>query len=96
MLQLCGLSTITDIRSLQAVSGPRRGSDTKIVEGVNRLIITGDMIAADVVAMDLMKRYDDTFTPANEAIVRRQHEHAEELGIGTSNLSELEIIEVKV
>ena len=88
--------TITDIRSLQAVSGPRRGSDTKIVEGVNRLIITRDMIAADVVAMDLMKRYDDTFTPANEAIVRRQHEHAEELGIGTSNLSELEIIEVKV
>lgn len=88
--------TITDIRSLQAVSGPRRGSDTKIVEGVNRLVITGDMIAADVVAMDLMKRYDNTFTPANEAIVRRQHAHAEEQGIGTSDLSKLEIIEVKV
>ena len=88
--------TITDVRSLQAVSGPRRGSDTKIVNGVNRLIITGDMVAADVVAMDLMKRYDDTFTPANEAIVRRQHKHAEELEIGTSDLSKLEIIEVKV
>lgn len=88
--------TITDVRSLQAVSGPRRRSNTKIVDEVNRLIITGDMIVADVVVMDLMKRYDNTFTQANEAIVRRQHAHAEELGIGTSDLSKLEIIEVKV
>ena len=66
----------------------------KIVDGVNRLIVTGDMIAADVVAMDLMKKFDDTFTLTNEAIVRRQHEHAEDLGVGTSDLSKLEIIEV--
>ena len=88
--------TITDVRSIQAVSGPFRESDTKIVEGINRLIITGDMIAADVVAMDLLKRYDNTFTPENEAIVRRQHEHAEALSLGTSDLSKLKIIELKV
>jgi len=88
--------TITDARSLQAVSGPFRGEDTKIVEGVNRLIISGDMIAADVVAMDLMKKHDPTFTAANEAIVRRQHEHAEELGLGTSDLSEFDIVEISV
>jgi uncharacterized protein (DUF362 family) len=88
--------TITDVRSLQAVSGPFRGADTRIVEGVNRLIITGDMIAADEVAMDLMKKYDDTFAAANEAIVRRQHKHAEELGLGTSDLSKFDIIEMKV
>jgi len=87
--------TITDVRSLQAVSGPMRGPDTRIIDGVNRLIITGDMVAADVVAMGLMKEYDDSFTPANEAIVRRQHEHAEELGLGTSDLAQFEIIEVK-
>jgi uncharacterized protein (DUF362 family) len=86
--------TITDIRSLQAVSGPFRKEDTKIVEDVNRLIITGDMIAADVVAMDVMKKYDHTFTPANEAIVRRQQKHAEALGVGTSDLSKFEIIEL--
>lgn len=86
--------TITDVRSIQAVSGPFRGEDTRIVEGVNRLIITGDMIAADAVAMDLIKKYDDTFTPANEAIVRRQWEHAEELGVGTGDLSKFEIIEL--
>ena len=88
--------TITDVRSIQAVSGPNRGDDTRIVEGVNRMIITGDMVAADVVAMDLMKRHDETFTKANEAIVRRQHEHAEQLGLGSSDLSKFEIVEINV
>jgi uncharacterized protein (DUF362 family) len=88
--------TITDVRSIQAVSGPFLQPDTKIVEGVNHLIITGDMIAADVAALDLMKKYDDTFSPTNEAIVRRQHEHAEELGLGTSDLSKCEVIELTV
>lgn len=88
--------TITDARSIQAVSGPFREADTRIVEGVDRLIVTGDMIAADVVAMDLMKTFDKTFTPAHEAIVRRQHEHAEELGLGTGGLSAFERIELKV
>jgi len=46
--------------------------------------------------MQLMKQYDDTFTLANETIVRRQQEHAEELGLGISDLSQLEIIEIKV
>ncbi len=88
--------TITDARSLQAVSGPNRGDDTRIVEGVNRVIISGDMVACDVVAMDLMKRHDSTFSARNEAIIRRQHEYAEALGLGTSDLSKLEVIEVKV
>ena len=88
--------TITDVRSMQAVSGPFREEGTRIIEGVNRLIITGDMIAADVVALDLVKKYDPTFTPANEAIGRRQFEHAEALGIGSSDLSKFEMIEMKV
>jgi uncharacterized protein (DUF362 family) len=88
--------TITDARSIQAVSGPGRSADTRIVDGVNRLIVTGDMVAADVVAMDLMKRHDSTFTAANEAIVRRQHQHAEELGLGCADLSKFEVVEVSV
>jgi uncharacterized protein (DUF362 family) len=87
--------TITDVRAIQAVSGPNRGPDTRILEGINRLIVTGDMVAADVVAMDLMKRHDATFTVRNEAIVRRQHEHAEGLGLGSSDLSKFEVIEVR-
>lgn len=87
--------TITDVRSLQAVFGPMRSPETGIVDGVNRLIITSDMVAADVVAMQLMKEYDRTFTSANETIVRRQQEHAVELGLGTSDLSQVEVIEIK-
>jgi len=88
--------TITDIRSLQAVFGPMRSPETRIIEGVNRLIVTGDMVAADTVALQLMKQYDDSFTSENEAIVRRQLEHAEELGLGTSDLSQVEVVEIKV
>ena len=88
--------TITDIRSLQAVFGPNRNDDTRIVEGVNRMILTGDMVAADVVAMDIMKRHDATFTTTNEAIVRRQHQHAEDLGLGSGDLSKFEVIELRV
>jgi uncharacterized protein (DUF362 family) len=88
--------TITDVRSLQAGFGPMRNPETRIIEGVNRLIITGDMVAADVVAMQLMKEYDRTFSSTNEAIVRRQHEHAVELGLGTSDLSKVEVIEIEV
>jgi uncharacterized protein (DUF362 family) len=87
--------TITDIRSIQAVFGPFRRPDTKIIDNVNHLIITGDMVAADVIALDLMKKYDSTFTATMEAIVRRQHEYAEELGLGTSDLSKLEVIKIK-
>ena len=75
--------TVTDIRSLQAGFGPMRSEETRIIEGVNRLIVTGDMVAADTVALQLMKQYDNSFTSENEAIVRRQLEHAEELGLGT-------------
>lgn len=88
--------TITDVRSLQAVFGPMRNEETRIVEGVNRLIVTGDMVAADTVALQLMKQYDASFTAENEAIVRRQLQHAEELGIGTSDLSKVEMIEISV
>jgi uncharacterized protein (DUF362 family) len=88
--------TITDARSLQAVSGPGLGPDTRIIQGVDRLIVTGDMVAADVVALELMKKHDDTFTATNEAIVRRQHQHAKELGLGTDDLSQFQIVELKV
>ena len=88
--------TITDVRSLQAISGPGRGDDTRIIEDVNKLIITGDMVAADTVALELMKEFDPSFTKTNEGIVLRQHQHAEELGLGSGDLSKFEIIEVSV
>lgn len=57
----------------------------KIFWGAKDLIISGDVIAADVVAMNLAKRYDDSFTSDNEAIIRRKHEHGEELALETGD-----------
>lgn len=88
--------TITDARSIQAGFGPFREAATKIVKNVNRLIITGDMVAADAVAMGIMKEHDETFTGDMEAIVRRQFAHAEKLGLGISDLSKCELIELSV
>ena len=87
--------TIIDARSMQAVFGPFRTEETKIIDGLNKVIISGDMVAADVVVLDLVKEFDKTFTSANEAIIRRQWQHAEELGVGMSDLSKFEIIELK-
>jgi len=53
-------------------------------------------LVAYIVAMQLMKQYDATFTLTNETIVRRQQGHTEELGLGISDLSQTEIIEIKV
>ncbi len=88
--------TIIDARSMQAVFGPFRTEETKITGGLNTVIISGDMVAADAVVNDLVKKYDKTYTSANEAIIRRQWQHAEELGAGTSDLSKFEMIELKV
>ncbi len=88
--------TITDIRSIQAVTGPSRDEHTRIIDGVNRLLVSGDMVAADAMALELMKEYDSTFTAENEGILRRQHRHAEELGLGTGDLAKVEIVEITV
>ncbi len=87
--------TIVDVRSLQAGWGPFISDKTKIVDGVNRVVITGDMVAANAKALELMKQYDDTFTSDMEAIVLKQQKYAEELGLGSGDLSELEIITIK-
>jgi len=57
----------------------------RIVEHAKDLIISDDMIAADVVAMKRVKGYDDCFAPDNEAINRRKHEQGEEPGLGTGD-----------
>jgi len=87
--------TIVDVRSLQAGWGPFITDKTKVVEGVNRIIITGDMVAANAMALELMKKYDDTFTADMEAIVLKQHEYAEELGLGSGDLSRIQMITIK-
>lgn len=84
--------TIVDARSLLAGNGPFSNmSGAKIIDGVNRVILSGDMIAVDLYCARLLQSYDDTFKASeiDPTIVR-----AHELGLGVQDLSRVEIVEI--
>ncbi len=61
---------------------------------MNRLILSGDMVAVDSYCADLMQKYDETFQ--KEKRVERQLEYARHLGLGTKDLNQVETIEITV
>jgi len=80
---------VVDARSILTVNGP---SVTQgVVKNINRIILCGDMVATDAYCAQLMARYDSTFSPAT---IQPSLQRAQELGLGTSDLSQVEIIEV--
>jgi uncharacterized protein (DUF362 family) len=85
--------TIVDARSLLTRSGPTfRPGRSEIKGGVNRLIISGDMVAMDSYCADLMAKYDETFE--KEKRVRRLLDYASTLGLGTNDLGRVEMVEI--
>jgi hypothetical protein len=84
--------TIIDARSLLIKSGPAfRPGQSEIKPNVNRLIICGDMVATDAYCAQLLAKYDESFE--KERRVAGQLAYAERLGLGTKDLSQVEIIE---
>ncbi|MDH7513483.1 MAG: DUF362 domain-containing protein [Clostridiales bacterium] len=87
--------TIVDARSLLIKSGPTYDpGKSEIKDGVNRLILSGDMVAADSYCANLMQEYDETFQ--KEKRVDRQLEYARHLGLGTKDLNQVETVEIAV
>jgi uncharacterized protein (DUF362 family) len=84
--------SIVDARAILTKGGPTRGKG-EIKEGVNRIILSGDMVALDVYCSRIMEEYDDTYT--TEMIVPYLRA-AERLGLGTMDLNKAKIIELKV
>lgn len=85
--------TLVDARSLLIKSGPTfRPGKSEIKEGVNRLILSGDMVAVDAYCADLMARHDETFNKQNR--VQKQLSYAQNLGLGIQDLNRVEIIEI--
>ncbi|MBD3234346.1 MAG: DUF362 domain-containing protein, partial [candidate division Zixibacteria bacterium] len=82
--------TIVDARSILAVNGPARSHGGEERE-INRLVISGDKLAAEVYSSQLMAQYDETYNPD---LVIPIHEHAATLGLGTLNLNDVEVIEI--
>jgi len=84
--------TIVDARSIMAINGPLLMYGGEIRE-IGKIVISGDMLATEVYCAGLMAENDDTFDP-NTIIPTL--ERADELGLGTSDLSQVEIIEFMV
>jgi uncharacterized protein (DUF362 family) len=84
--------SIVDARSMLIKGGPTRGKG-EIKEGVNRIIVSGDMVALDTYCSHLMEKYDETYT--TEMIVPYLRV-AERLGLGTMDLKKAKVIELTV
>ncbi len=84
--------TIVDARSILTRGGPMI-QDGVVVEGVNKVIICGDLVATDAYCARIMEQYDNNFAVSQ---IEDTLQRAEELGLGTSDLSRVEIIEFNI
>jgi uncharacterized protein (DUF362 family) len=81
---------IVDARSILTVAGPML-SNGGTVKDVGKVIICGDIVAADAYCAGIMAAHDVTFSPSS---IDRTLERAVQLGLGTSDLSQVEILEI--
>jgi uncharacterized protein (DUF362 family) len=81
---------IIDARTILTVSGPFVQDGIPVV--VNKLILSGDMVATDRYCAEIMAAHD-SFQPGNIGTLLSR---AEELGLGTSDLGQVKIIELSV
>jgi uncharacterized protein (DUF362 family) len=86
---------IVDARSILTGGGPWI-TDGVVVDGVNRIVICGDIVATDMYCARIMEQYDSGFTTSLASPIWRFLNAAEELGLGTSDLNQVEIIEISV
>ncbi|TKJ35838.1 hypothetical protein CEE39_00470 [bacterium (candidate division B38) B3_B38] len=84
--------TIIDARSILTKRGPTLGYGAEVRSGVNLLILGGDMVAIDSYCGRIMEQYDDTF---KFRMIEPCLSYAESLGLGTADLSKVEIIELE-
>lgn len=81
---------IVDARVLMTIFGPVIHEETILVN-TDRIIICGDIAATDAYCANLLEKYDPTFSAS---MVASTLQRAEERGLGTSDLDEVEIIEL--
>lgn len=84
---------IVDARSILARSGPALGAGAEIVPGVNRMILSGDMVAIDAYCARLMAQHDDTF---KVDMITPQLRHAVALGLGNADLDAVKVVEIRL
>ena len=94
LAEVAGLSNpdlnIVDARSIVTVEGPCYQQGGTVVD-TNKVIICGDLVATDAYCAELLADHDDGFHPDR---IRLTLTRAEQLGLGTSDLSRVEITEI--
>jgi uncharacterized protein (DUF362 family) len=78
-------SIVTQIGPFYEQQGPKAEADT--------IVICGDMVATDAYCARLMEKYDPSFS---ESQIRETLDRAELLGLGLSDLNEVEILEAVI
>jgi len=84
--------TIIDARSMLIGNGPFSNSPgAQVAKNVNKLIISGDMVAVDSFCALLLQAFDNSFSVSRiESTLRR----AQELGLGKTDLNEVALKEI--
>jgi uncharacterized protein (DUF362 family) len=82
---------IIDGRSLLIRGGPTLSGKAEVKSGVNKIILCGDMVAADVYCSKLMEEHDDTYSVE---MIKNQLETAEQLGLGVRDLNNVVVKEI--
>ena len=83
---------VVDARTILARRGPGLGGGAEVVPGVNKLILSGDMVAVDAYCARLMAQRDETFTLD---MVAPQLRHAAALGLGKADLDAVKVVETR-
>ncbi len=84
--------TIVDARALLARRGPTLSGGAEVVQGVNRVILSGDMAAIDSYCARLMAKHDPTFS---ENMIAAQLRYAASLGLGSPDLDHVKVVEIR-
>jgi uncharacterized protein (DUF362 family) len=82
---------IVDARTVLTVAGPSYYSGVPVQ--ANRIVLCGDIVATDIYCQEILAEYDFDFPVESEGGVTG---YAEALGLGTTDLSQVEIIEISI
>jgi len=84
--------SVVDARVILAKGGPTRNKG-ELKTGINRFILSWDMVALDTYCSGIMEEHDETYTTEMIAPYLRV---AERLGLGTRDLNQVKIIEMTI
>lgn len=84
--------SMVDARVILIKGGPTKGKG-KLRAGINKFILSGDMVALDAYCSRIMEEHDESYS--TEMIIPYLRA-AERLGLGTTDLKKVKIIELRV